>query len=1070
MIFGSRVRGVCSVAVIACVAVLACFGPPVMGQVIQKSEDFTVDPGWDELGNRSDGQDFGYSATNIAGGSVGEAGGHFSRTTLGIYADNVGSIDPSTTTLTMTGTGVWTAEGGGSGNVMIGWFDKFADLHWPPKNFIGFRTDEADLYLCISDTSCGPKVNEGGDIDPQTPFTYDLTFDPAGAGGNGSITSTFNVTSEGVAQTFTPTLDAGGGVIDSFNDLNRHGLFTLWIPGNGNEVDFAVDDITYTAAPAVADPTDYTWDISGGGSWGAATNWDLGFLPDSAATTIFGSTIGQPSTVYTTSNVDIAGVKFNSANSYGIAGNGEVTTASVDVDLGHHAFQATVNLGPSANVDVTTNASVTFDNALNLGGNTATKTGGGTMLVNNALFTGSGSVDVQAGTLGGGGTVGGNLSSSGGTVAPGESAGLLAVSGNYSQDGTSSLQIEIGGLVSEDQHDVLAVTGTADLAGTLAISLIDGFTPTAGQQFTVLTSSGITNSGLSLSGPDASMFSLDVGASSVILNVGIASLAGDYNGDGTVNAADYTRWQDTLGQNVAAGSGADGNGDGTINAGDYGVWKTNFGTTSGSTAASGAAVPEPTNLVLLCTGLIGLWTWLRTGGKVMRCGLRGRVFLMALAVGVVSVGAAGSAQADLKVEMFDGDPHWEGLNNRGLYQDFGVMQVPPFFVATNFAEGTNTGEIGGYLVTDSPAHFPAYFADDVGALDPSTDVLAMAGKGVIRSHSSPEGGFHFFGWFDKDSDLTHVEMISNGETEDLEPTQNFMHFIGLRTDDDRVMLYSDGGSTTINRPGMRNPFTFNFNYDPNANGGDGAVMGSVNGGNTFVRNLAPGTKDLINDLDRFGMLADENQNPEVGSRTSEWYWDDLVYTTNIAQPPITEVAWSSDSSGDGNSGASWNPPVPPTYNGVTVVLGDVITSPRTIFADTDLTMKTLRIDNVNTYVMAGNAMLNLEADTGNATIEVLQGGFDAQLAVSLGSSLNVTVAAGSTITFNNGLDLNGFTLSKVGDGDLVINNALTLGGGSINGLVINNVVGVPEPSTVVLLGLAVVAFGPAVLRKRCRTK
>ena len=51
----------------------------------------------------------------------------------------------------------------------------------------------------------------------------------------------------------------------------------------------------------------------------------------------------------------------------------------------------------------------------------------------------------------------------------------------------------------------------------------------------------------------------------------------------------------------------------------------------------------------------------------------------------------------------------------------------------------------------------------------------------------------------------------------------------------------------------------------------------------------------------------------------------------------------------------------------------------------------------------------------------------------------------------------------MGDGDLVINNALTLGGGSITGLVINNVVGVPEPSTVVLLGLAVVAFGPAVL-------
>jgi hypothetical protein len=1055
MIFGSRVRGVFSVAVIACVAVLSCFGP-VTGQVIQKSEDFTVDPGWDELGNRSDGQDFGYSATNNAGGSVGEAGGHFSRESLGIYADNVGSIDPSTTTLTMTGTGVWTAEGGGSGNVMIGWFDKFADLHWQPKNFIGFRTDTADLYLCISDTSCGPKVNGGG-IDPQTPFTYDLTFDPAGAGGNGSITSTFNVTSNGVLETYNPTLDAEGGVIDSFNDLNRHGLFTLWIPGNDTQIDFAVDDITYTAAPAIADPTDYTWNGSGGGSWGVATNWDLGFLPDSAATTIFGSTIGQPSTVYTTSDVNIAGVKFNSANSYGIAGNGEVTTASVDVDLGHHAFQAAVNLGPSANVDVATNTSVTFDNALNLGGNTATKTGSGTMLVNNDLphLAISGSVDVQGGTLGGGGRVGGSLSSSGGTVAPGEgeSAGLLVVNGNYSQDGSSSLEIEIGGLVSEDQHDVLAVLGGADLAGTLAVSLIDGFTPTAGQQFTVLTSSGITNSGLSLSGPGASMFSLDVGASNVILEFGAASLAGDYNGDGTVNAADYTLWQDTLGQNVAAGSGADGNGDGTINASDYGVWKTNFGTTSGSATASGAAVPEPTNLVLLCTGLIGLWTWLRTGGKVMRCGLRGRVFLMALAVGVISIGAAGSAQADLKVETFDSDPGWQAMNN--ISPSFAYEYYWLGNPATNFAAGQSPGEIGGWMPTRDFTS-PSYFADDVGTLDPSTDALTVAGKGVIQSN---DGGFTLFGWFDKDSNLTWTN---------ADGSSNFLHFVGLRTDDDRVMLWSDGGATKITQPGVGNPFTFSFTYDPNANGGDGAVMGNVNGGAMVTRNFAPGTKDAINNLDSFGMLA--NEHLQTTSRLSEWYYDDLVYTTSFAQPAITEVAWGGDFSGNGASGGSWSPPVPPTSSDITAVLGDIITGPQTVFADTDMTMNTLRIDNANEFVLAGQATLNLVADTGSATLEVLQGSHESQIEVSLGSDLDVTVAAGASFSFNNGLDLNGFKLNFSGAGSLEINNTLTLDGGAITGPVTNNVVGIPEPSTVILLGLAVVAFGPAVLRKRRHTK
>ena len=182
-----------------------------------------------------------------------------------------------------------------------------------------------------------------------------------------------------------------------------------------------------------------------------------------------------------------------------------------------------------------------------------------------------------------------------------------------------------------------------------------------------------------------------------------------------------------------------------------------------------------------------------------------------------------------------------------------------------------------------------------------------------------------------------------------------------------------------------------------------------------MRNLAPGTKDLINDLDSFGMLADENRNPEVGSRTSEWYWDDLVYTTNIAQPPITEVAWSSDSSGDGNSGASWNPPVPPTYNGVTVVLGDVITSPRTIFADTDLTMKNApHRQRQHLRDGWGTRCSTWKPIPANATLEVLQGGFDAQMAVSLGSHLNVTVAAGSTITFNNGLDLNGFYAQQGG--------------------------------------------------------
>jgi len=77
---------------------------------------------------------------------------------------------------------------------------------------------------------------------------------------------------------------------------------------------------------------------------------------------------------------------------------------------------------------------------------------------------------------------------------------------------------------------------------------------------------------------------------------------GDYNNNGTVDAADYTLWQDTLGQNVTAGTGADGVPDGIISGLDYTFWKTRFGNTSGTGSTS--AVPEPASLVLLL--LVGL--------------------------------------------------------------------------------------------------------------------------------------------------------------------------------------------------------------------------------------------------------------------------------------------------------------------------------------------------------------------------------------------------------------------------------------------------------------------------------
>jgi hypothetical protein len=86
-----------------------------------------------------------------------------------------------------------------------------------------------------------------------------------------------------------------------------------------------------------------------------------------------------------------------------------------------------------------------------------------------------------------------------------------------------------------------------------------------------------------------------------------AGLLGDYNGNGVVDAADYTVWRDALGQNVTAGSGADGSGNGVVDQADYNTWKANFGMMLGSgggSLSSTSMVPEPTTCWLMLFGVI----------------------------------------------------------------------------------------------------------------------------------------------------------------------------------------------------------------------------------------------------------------------------------------------------------------------------------------------------------------------------------------------------------------------------------------------------------------------------------
>ena len=91
----------------------------------------------------------------------------------------------------------------------------------------------------------------------------------------------------------------------------------------------------------------------------------------------------------------------------------------------------------------------------------------------------------------GSGTLSSNLVN-GGTVSPGSSPGIINVDGNYTQESSGVLEIELGGDVAGTGFDQLQISGAATLAGSLNISLIDEFVPSKGDTFEIITSTSLT--------------------------------------------------------------------------------------------------------------------------------------------------------------------------------------------------------------------------------------------------------------------------------------------------------------------------------------------------------------------------------------------------------------------------------------------------------------------------------------------------------------------------------------------------------------------------------------------------
>ena len=216
---------------------------------------------------------------------------------------------------------------------------------------------------------------------------------------------------------------------------------------------------------------------------------------------------------------------------------------------------------------------------------------------------------------------------------------------------------------------------------------------------------------------------------------------------------------------------------------------------------------------------------------------------------------------------------------------------------------------------------------------------------------------------------------------------------------------------------------------------------------------------------------------------------------NLDQAPITDFTWKKNDLGSWNDASSWNPATIPSDSNHRAIFSSAVSGPTTVATNVPVTVNHISFDSgSHSYNIAGLGSVNLSANTTtpptNPSIEVDAGNHQFQAVVNLMNDTTVNISDGSSLAFNNTLNLTNHTLTKTGDGDLAINNRLNTAGGTVNvqqgsvsgsgtiGGDLTNAAGtvspgdsggalsaVPEPATWILLmlGIAGSCFG---IRKR----
>jgi len=311
------------------------------------------------------------------------------------------------------------------------------------------------------------------------------------------------------------------------------------------------------------------------------------------------------------------------SNTFGFIGFlGGQATVTVDGDGSSWTNSENVFIGANGALNIRNGGRVDSEKSMIINGGTVTLEEG--QLKSNAITLNSGSFNFTGGRLSVG-TFQEDLTQDGGVLAAGDSPGGTAIMGDYTLN-SGALEVELAGLLQGNEYDYYDVAGDVNLTGgSLAVVLLAPFTLGANQYFDMLSVGGsltgqfdgLGEGGLVGNfGGTALLITYAAGDGNDIALFTANSLAGDYNDDGVVDAADYTVWRDNLGA-LAGTLPNDVDGD-VIGQPQYNTWVANFGSTTevGSSSLSNLPVPEPATAMLLMTIAAGTWLRRRSNWRV----------------------------------------------------------------------------------------------------------------------------------------------------------------------------------------------------------------------------------------------------------------------------------------------------------------------------------------------------------------------------------------------------------------------------------------------------------------------